>query len=97
MFGILALQRGRMTLAIMRTAAPAGVLFAANIALGFSSFQHTSIADATLLEALTPLLVLAVAGRMFGERLRPVDFIWFALRSGIVDLLGLSDYVKASH
>ncbi len=78
MFAILRVQGGRMTAAIMRTAAPAGVLFAANIALGFSSFQHTSIADATLLEALTPLLVLTVAGRMFGDRLRRIDFLWFA-------------------
>jgi drug/metabolite transporter (DMT)-like permease len=78
MFILLRIQRGRMSMTIMRTAAPAGVLFAANIALGFSSFQHTSIADATLLEALTPLLVLGVSRKMFGEQLRRVDFIWFA-------------------
>lgn len=78
MFAILLAQGGAMTWRIMRAAAPAGVLFALDLGLGFSSFQHTSIANATLLGALSPLLVLGVAGPMFGDRLRRVDHLWFA-------------------
>jgi drug/metabolite transporter (DMT)-like permease len=77
MFAILLAQGGTMTWRVMRAAAPAGVLFALDIGLGFSSFQHTSIANATLLGALSPLLVLVVAGPLFGDRLRRVDYLWF--------------------
>lgn len=79
MFAILTVTRGRMSWAAIKVAAPAGVLFAADIALSFSSFQHTSIANATIIGALSPLLVLAVASRMFGDRIRPIDIVWFAM------------------
>ena len=78
MFAILLAQGARMTWGILRAAAPAGVLFALDIGLGFSSFQYTSIANATLLGALSPLLVLVVSGPMLGDRLRPADRGWFA-------------------
>lgn len=77
MFALLWLQGGRMTWRVMRAAAPAGVLFAIDLGFGFSSFDHTSIANATLLGALTPLFVLLVSRPLFGERLRPIDYVWF--------------------
>ena len=79
MFTILRITGGRVSLAIFKVAAPAGVLFAADIGLGFSSFQHTSIANATIIGALSPILVLVVSNRMFGDKIRSVDYLWFAL------------------
>ncbi len=79
MLVILRITGGRLTFAIVKLAAPAGVLFAADIGLGFSSFQHTSIANATIIGALSPLLVLVVSGPMFGDRIRRIDALWFGL------------------
>lgn len=78
MYAILRIQGGRLTWRVLRIAAPAGAMFAADIAFGFSSFRHTSIVNATLIGSLSPLLVLAVSGPLFGERLRRVDLVWFA-------------------
>lgn len=70
---------GRVTKDLLRLAAPAGVLFAGDIVLGFSSFQHTSLAIATIIGALFPAAVLLVSGPLFGERVRRLDVAWFAL------------------
>ena len=44
--------------------------FTADLVLFFCAVQETSIANATVIGALQPLLVLAVASRLFGERAR---------------------------
>jgi drug/metabolite transporter (DMT)-like permease len=82
MYVILRIGGGRLTWPIIKVAAPAGALFAVDIGLGFSSFTHTSIANATLIGALTPVLVLLCAGRLFDDHIRRVDMVWFALALG---------------
>lgn len=62
------LSGGRTTLRVLRLAIVPGVLFGVSMATSFASFQRTSIANATLITALTPVLVLAVAGPLFGEK-----------------------------
>ena len=57
-----------LTWRIMKLSALPGALFGLSILFGFTSFQKTSLANATLIAALQPLLVLLVAGRLFGER-----------------------------
>jgi drug/metabolite transporter (DMT)-like permease len=79
MYLILRIGGGKLTWPIVRVAAPAGALFAVDIGLGFSSFNYTSIANATLIGALTPVLVLLVAPRMFGDRIRRIDLVWITL------------------
>lgn len=79
MFLILAVTRGRLDRRTITVAAPAGVLFAADIALGFSAFQHTSLANASIIGALSPVLVLLASGPLFGERIRSVDLLWFSV------------------
>ncbi len=73
---------GRITRDLMRVAAPAGVLFAADIVLGFTSFEHTSLAIATIIGALFPALVLVVSGPLFGERVRGFDVGLFLVALG---------------
>jgi drug/metabolite transporter (DMT)-like permease len=82
MFVVSALIGNRVTWSVMRLAAPAGLLFAGDIVLGFSSFQHTSLAVATIIGALFPALVLLVSGPLFGECVRTIDIAWFALALG---------------
>jgi drug/metabolite transporter (DMT)-like permease len=50
-----------------RLQAISGVLFGANVTLFVLSVQLTTVANATLIGALQPAIVLVVAGRMFGE------------------------------
>lgn len=59
---------GRPSLAVFRRALVPGVFFGASMLLGFVAFKHTSVANATLIPALTPAVVLLLAGRLFGER-----------------------------
>lgn len=67
---------GRMSWALLRRAFLTGVCFALSIVTGFASFQETSIANATLIPALQPALVLVFASRMFGERRTPAEVVW---------------------
>ena len=78
MYAILRIMGGQLSWRVVKLAAPAGALFAADIGFGFSSFRHTSIANATIIGALSPLLVLMVSGPLFGDRIRRVDLVWFA-------------------
>jgi drug/metabolite transporter (DMT)-like permease len=54
---------------LRRTTLP-GLLFSLSFITGFASVKMTSIANATLVTNLQPVLVLFVAPRLFGERLR---------------------------
>ncbi|MGE0880173.1 MAG: DMT family transporter [Acidimicrobiia bacterium] len=56
-----------------------GVLFGASIVPGFVSFRHTSIANATLIPALMPAIVLFVAPKLFGDRITRREIGWAIL------------------
>jgi len=60
---------GKLDLRVLRAAALPGILFAVSLMAGFASNRMTSIANATLLNALQPVLVVLVAPKLFGERL----------------------------
>ncbi|MCP4226970.1 MAG: EamA family transporter, partial [Actinomycetia bacterium] len=66
-FGLALALRGNVTLAGLRTAAPGGLFFGLEVAFFFSSIQLTTVANATVLLALQPVLVLLVFSRRFGE------------------------------
>ena len=59
---------GRPRWAVFRRALPAGVLFSISMVFGFLAYRSTSIANATLIPALTPAVILVVANRLFGEQ-----------------------------
>ena len=46
-----------------------GLFFAISTALGFGSFQQTTIANATLIGSLTPAVLLFLAPKIFGEKI----------------------------
>ncbi len=68
MIGAAYLSGGRLTLALLRRCVWPGVLFALSLVTSFASYQHTSIANATLIGALQPAVILVVAPRLFGDR-----------------------------
>lgn len=59
---------GKLTWDLYRRSIVPGILFLGSMATGFASFQHTSIANATLISNLQPVLMLLVAPKLFGER-----------------------------
>jgi drug/metabolite transporter (DMT)-like permease len=69
MFVVAYATGGRVDTRLLRLAAAPGALFGISIITGFASFQETSIANATLIGALSPALVLVVAAKWFDERI----------------------------
>ena len=61
---------GRLTRDLLKQTAVPGLLFSLSFISGFASVKMTSIANATLITTVQPVLVLFVAPKMFGERLR---------------------------
>ena len=59
---------GRLSWSVARRTFVPGVLFALSMMAGFGSFKLTSIANATLIASLSPVLIMLVSGPLFGER-----------------------------
>ena len=57
----------RLSWRTIRMSIPGGLAFGGDIVLFFSALRHTTVANATVVGALQPALVMLVAGRMFGE------------------------------
>lgn len=76
---VLAVSGGRLRTGVLTRAAPAGVLFGVNVAMFFSALKLTSVANANLITALQPALVLVVAGPLFGESVGRREAAWTAL------------------
>jgi drug/metabolite transporter (DMT)-like permease len=70
---------GRVSRRLLRLSFWGGITFTADLVLFFCAVQETSIANATVIGALQPLLVLAVASRLFGERARVSEVAWGAV------------------
>lgn len=69
----------RLSWSLLRTSALGGLAFGLDIVLYFTAVQETSIANATVIGALQPVLVLLVAGRLFGEHARAAELLWGGL------------------
>jgi drug/metabolite transporter (DMT)-like permease len=63
----------RPSWAMLRATALGGVFFAGDIALTFTAFRLTSVANATIIGALAPVFITLGAVRWFGERLQRRD------------------------
>jgi drug/metabolite transporter (DMT)-like permease len=57
----------------IRIAGAAGLCFGVNVTFFITSLKHTSVADASLITALAPVLILVAAGPLFGERVTSRD------------------------
>jgi drug/metabolite transporter (DMT)-like permease len=67
---LLYLRGGRLTRRTFRYAWKGGVAFGADIATFFVAIRLTSVANATTISALQPLVIMGFAVVMFGERVR---------------------------
>jgi drug/metabolite transporter (DMT)-like permease len=67
MLVVLAAQRNRLTWAKLRASLLGGIALGLDVALFFSAVKQTTIANATVIGALQPILMLAFGRRIFGE------------------------------
>ncbi len=70
---------GGLTRELMKKTALPGLLFSLSFVTGFASIKMTSIANATLITTIQPVLVVFVAPRLFGEKLRARQLVWSAV------------------
>ncbi len=64
---------------------PAGLFFGCNITLFFTAIQHTSIAHAEFIVALSPLFLVPAGVLLFGEHPNRRALVW-----GLVSVVGLA-------
>jgi len=62
------ITRRRLTWDAFRACAFGGVLFAADIGLGFTAVKATTVADVALIGALAPVVIVVVSAYRLGER-----------------------------
>ncbi len=70
---IMAMRSSPITLRALRVALPGGLALGADVAFFFSAVKETTVANATVIGALQPIIVAAVAWRFFGERMAKRD------------------------
>ena len=79
----------RLTRAVFRDSLVPGIFFFTSMATGFASFQHTSIANATLISSMQPVLMLLVAPKLFGERPTVLRIVLAVIAMGGVSMVVL--------
>ena len=86
------LSGGRYSWRLIRLSLAGGIAFALDIVLFFTAIKETSVANATVIGALQPVLVLAIAKRLFGEQPRWSDGLWagVAIAGAVVVVTGAS-------
>ncbi len=82
--GLMALRGTPITMRVLRESMWGGLALGADVALFFSAIKLTTIANATVIGALQPVVVSIAAWRVFGERIDRRD-----LALGAVALLGV--------
>lgn len=79
-FAVIALvvlvARRRVSFAALRASLPGALFYCADVVLFFGALKRTSVAEATFIGSLQPVLVLLVASRLFGERLTKGQLGW---------------------
>jgi len=68
---VLLATRRRLTPTTFRACALGGVIFGVDISLTFVAFQSTNVADATVIAALSPVVIVLISARWFDEPVGP--------------------------
>jgi drug/metabolite transporter (DMT)-like permease len=80
--------RGRpLTMRGLRISTPGGIALGLDIMLFFSAVKLTTVANATVIGAMQPVLMLGISGPMFGERPRRSDWMLAVVALGGVGLV----------
>lgn len=77
--GLLYLKGERLSWRIIKESALGGLTFALNVATFFVAVKHTSIANASVIAAMQPLVLMLIVNRAFGERPRAAHWVFSAI------------------
>lgn len=86
-FAFMALRRRLPSRRSLRAALPGGLALAADVAFFFSAVKLTTVANATVLAAMQPLLMMYLASRLLGEQVRGRQVAWSIVALSGVALL----------
>lgn len=75
-FAFMAATKRLPSRAAFTAAAPGGFALAIDVALFFSAVKLTTVANATVLAAMQPLLMMYLGTRLLGEQVRRVQVVW---------------------
>lgn len=97
-FAFLALRGRPLTWHKFRVALPGGIGLALDVAFFFSAVKLTAVANASVIVALQPLLMLYLSARMLGEKITRTQVAWsgVALCGVIVLLFGSAGLPEAN-
>ena len=73
---------GRVSIPLLKAVFVPGVIFGVSTLVGFTSYQTTSIANATLIGALQPVLMLFIGPLLFRERSSPRQILLAVIALG---------------
>lgn len=79
---VFALRGGRIDTAMLRSSVPGGVAIGADLLLFFTALRETSVANATVIGALQPVILLPIGVRWFGERVTRATVAFSVLAVG---------------
>jgi drug/metabolite transporter (DMT)-like permease len=85
------LAGGRLTKELFFKSFWPGVLFAGSLVTGLTALRETSIANATLIMSLQPVLVLMIAPKLFKEKVRLTQIV-----SSAVAMVGVTIFILAA-
>jgi len=84
-FLVLRLRGNKPTLRVLKHSAAGGISLGIDVVLFFTAVKTTTIVNATTIGALQPIIVLSIATRFFGERVRLREIIAaFVAIAGVV-------------
>jgi drug/metabolite transporter (DMT)-like permease len=75
---LLYLKGERISWRMIRYSAPGGLTFALNIATFFVAVKRTSVANASVIASMQPLVLMLVVNRVFNERPRAAHWVYSA-------------------
>ena len=96
-YAIVTVARRRVTWHSLRATALAGLAFGLATALFFTALQLTSVANATVIAVMQPLMLLVAGRLMFGERIALGDLGWVSVAlTGAVFMVLAADSAGSS-
>ena len=84
---VLRLRARPLTMRGLRISLPGGIALGLDIMLFFAAVKLTTVANATVIGAMQPVLLLAISGPLFGERPRRSDWLLAAVAMAGVGLV----------
>jgi drug/metabolite transporter (DMT)-like permease len=97
-YALMIMRGGHASWAVMRRTLVPGALFVGSIVMGYSSFRHTSIANASLIPAMQPVVLMAIGVRFMGERRGRIEWLYSAVAlAGVVAVVAGAGRTDGAH